>query len=184
MNKYNLLTVVEEYKTRTKSGVSQRRLKCLCDCGNTTDVEKSKVIHGITKSCGCIQKEMRKNLGKINILPKYQASINEVFNVYKHSAMKRGFIFELRKDEFVDIVTKECIYCGDKLTNEHNKPFNNGNFLYTGIDRYDNEKGYIKSNCVPCCSVCNRMKTNMGVQEFKNRIIKIIQNVDIWERTA
>ncbi len=182
--KYNKLTIVEEYKTRTKQGRSQRRFKCLCDCGKMTDVEKSKVVGGVTKSCGCIQKEMRNNLGKMNILPKYHASINEVFNVYRNSAIKRGFSFELNREEFVDIVTKECIYCGDKLTNKHYRSLNNGNFLYTGIDRYDNEKGYIKGNCVPCCSVCNRMKTNMGIQDFKNRIIKIINNVSAWERTA
>jgi len=182
--KYGKLTIVEEYKTRTKTGRSQRRLKCLCDCGNITDVEKAKVVGGITKSCGCVQKEMRKNLGKSRMLPKYQASINEVFSVYRKSAIKRGFIFQLNREEFLNIITRECIYCGDKLTNTHVKPFNNGNFSYTGIDRYDNNRGYVKDNCVPCCEKCNRMKTNMSIEDFKNQIMKIINNVDVWQRTA
>lgn len=182
--KYNKLTILEEYKIRTKAGRSQRRFKCLCDCGKTTDVEKAKVINGITKSCGCIQDEMRKNLGKSRMLPKFQASINEVFNVYKRSAIKRGLVFNLKKQEFVTIITKACVYCGDRLTNTHRKKCNNGNFSYTGIDRHDNSKGYIKDNCVPCCSVCNRMKTNMSVEDFKNKIIKIINNFDVWQRTV
>lgn len=183
-NKYGKLTVIHEYKYRYSNGRSCRKLKCLCDCGKITNPVKEKVVCGKTQSCGCGQEEMRKSLGKKMMLPLFQASINEVFNVYKNSAIKRGFAFELNMEEFIDIVTRECIYCGDSLTNEHNKPFNNGNFLYTGIDRYDNEKGYIKSNCVSCCSVCNRMKTNMSVDDFKNKIIKIINNSNVWERTA
>jgi 5-methylcytosine-specific restriction endonuclease McrA len=31
-------------------------------------------------------------------------------------------------------------------------------FLYSGIDRKDNEKGYTEENCVPCCKRCNGIK--------------------------
>lgn len=50
--KFNKLKLVE--KTITEEGVNYL---WLCDCGNTTNVPLSNVTKGITKSCGCLQKE-------------------------------------------------------------------------------------------------------------------------------
>jgi hypothetical protein len=36
--------------------------KCLCDCGNITYVDRTKLQSGHTKSCGCIRQEMYKSL--------------------------------------------------------------------------------------------------------------------------
>lgn len=38
--------------------------ECICDCGNTTIVPSNKLKRGHTKSCGCIQSDMRRNFGK------------------------------------------------------------------------------------------------------------------------
>ena len=35
--------------------------KCKCDCGNTVEVLRSHLTNGLTKSCGCLQKERVKN---------------------------------------------------------------------------------------------------------------------------
>jgi hypothetical protein len=32
---------------------------------------------------------------------------------------------------------------------------------YNGIDRVDNEKGYLVENCVPCCFTCNSLKKSV-----------------------
>ena len=32
---------------------------CVCDCGNSTEVRTNKLISGHTKSCGCLQRDMR-----------------------------------------------------------------------------------------------------------------------------
>ena len=31
--------------------------KCVCDCGNTLITQRSSLIRGDTKSCGCLNKE-------------------------------------------------------------------------------------------------------------------------------
>ena len=179
-NRYGRLTVIcmegRDYRGRIA-------FKCLCDCGKNTDVQKAKVIAGDTKSCGCLLIESRKNFGDRVKLPNGEATINQVYGVYKNSAKKRGYEFKLTKQEFVSIIIKPCIYCGDSLTNKLDREDNNGCFEYTGIDRYNNDIGYSKDNCVPCCSVCNRMKTNMNIEDFKNKIIKIINN-NMWQRTS
>jgi len=38
--------------------------ECKCDCGNIVEIKSSNLIHGKTKSCGCLQKEFAKQLGK------------------------------------------------------------------------------------------------------------------------
>jgi hypothetical protein len=69
------------------------------------------------------------------------------FKQYFTSAVKRGYPFELTIEEFTFLVTKPCYYCGY---------FKKGEVV--GIDRFDNEQGYILSNCRPCCEECNHMK--------------------------
>jgi len=41
-----------------------------------------------------------------------------------------------------------------------------------GIDRKDNSSGYVESNVVPCCEVCNKAKLCMGYEEFIAYLIR------------
>lgn len=50
--KFNRLTVVEEYKKLTP-----RKIRCICDCGNEIIALKTSVMAGATQSCGCLQSE-------------------------------------------------------------------------------------------------------------------------------
>ena len=54
---YNRLTVVE-FAERRKGKIY---LKCKCSCGNETIVEKYSLVHGNTKSCGCLISESSHN---------------------------------------------------------------------------------------------------------------------------
>lgn len=47
-----LVVIGEDYNKKTK------RYKCVCDCGNISYPTKSSLVRGITKSCGCLQKEV------------------------------------------------------------------------------------------------------------------------------
>lgn len=183
-DKYGKLTVIREYRSRYANGRPCRKLECLCDCGKTTHPVKEKVIGGKTKSCGCSQDEMRRNLGKMNMLPIGQSSINQVFEVYKKSAKIRGYEFLLSKDDFIRISTQPCIYCGDLLSNELKRDGANGSFRYTGIDRYDNLIGYTIDNSIPCCKICNRVKTDMTTDFMYKHLSKMIANSHLWQRTA
>jgi len=49
--------------------------------------------------------------------------------------------------------------------------------VYTGIDRVDNSKGYIPTNVVPCCGVCNFMKGRLGLDIFLTQIKRIHANL-------
>ena len=53
--KFNKLTVIEEYVNNEKG--KPRKWKCVCDCGNEKIVVGADLKRGHTKSCGCYQKE-------------------------------------------------------------------------------------------------------------------------------
>ena len=42
-----------------------------------------------------------------------------------------------------------------------------------GIDRQDNSKGYEIGNCVPCCTKCNLLKSDMSYEDFCLWITKV-----------
>lgn len=81
---------------------------------------------------------------------------------YKKGADDRELPFSLSHDEFRELISGECFYCGRKSSNL----FNAYKFKYNGIDRADNSRGYHKDNCVTSCGRCNRMKCTMSQEEF------------------
>ena len=41
------------------------------------------------------------------------------------------------------------------------------------VDRKDNKKGYNIDNCFSCCSICNKMKSNIEIEVFISKCKKI-----------
>lgn len=85
------------------------------------------------------------------------------FWIYRTSAKKRGYVFDLTKDEFMAIVDSPCTYCSRAKG---------------GVDRMDNSIGYTKANSTPCCATCNRIKGASTVAEFVSRCIR---TANIWQ---
>lgn len=46
-----------------------------------------------------------------------------------------------------------------------------------GVDRADPSLGYIPTNCVPCCAMCNMMKNGYGQEAFIAKVKQIAQNL-------
>lgn len=46
-------------------------------------------------------------------------------------------------------------------------------FVYNGIDRVNNAKGYVTGNVVSCCKNCNLMKKNMSADAFIAHVRRI-----------
>ena len=167
--KFGRLEVLEE-------GIKQKthqKYICQCDCGNMCEVIGHKLSEGRTQSCGCLSAELARDRRQ---LPKGIASFNQLYSVYKNSAEKRNYDFNLNKDKFKELTTSNCFYCGQKPNSTAGNKSLNGLYTYNGIDRVDNLKGYILGNVVPCCQDCNRMKGQLSVNEFKEKINKILKN--------
>lgn len=68
----------------------------------------------------------------------------------------------LSLEEIVNILFDNCYYCNvAPMYTYYNYPIK-----FNGIDRINNNLGYIKNNCVACCFICNRAKANMTQSQF------------------
>lgn len=151
---------------------------CECDCGEKISVRSRELSRGHTQSCGCLSREALKNSkarGR-NRLPFGHASRNELLASYIKSAKDRGYAWELSLEQFIDLVTGPCVYCGtarDKVRKPNIGV--NGGFEYTGIDRVNNGEGYTLSNTVSCCWICNRAKHVLSSSEFQAWIDRLVK---------
>lgn len=169
------------YKNRTytvleidveRSNKNRRRVYYKCKCNNCGrilslrwDAIEKDTVQG--KCCKCI--------GNAKV-PTMESLYNIFYGRYQQNAISRNFPFELTKEEFKDLVSKNCAYCGSEpIEIQSLKRYNKtGNSIFmNGIDRIDSNQGYSLDNCVPCCEMCNRMKLNYSYDDFFNHISKI-----------
>jgi hypothetical protein len=154
------------------------RWMCQCDCGISKSIAKGNLTgKSATKSCGCIRKEIckarerRKNHFKFARVQRY----------YKRNAKVRGLDWQLTQDEFARLISDECWYCGDGPSSHIPKRDHTGAYgielFHNGIDRLDNSIGYLIDNTVSCCTICNRAKGSMTVQEFTDWIRRVSESL-------
>ena len=172
--KFGRLTVIERV-SNNKWG--QTKWLCECECGNEKIIYGGSLTRKIesTKSCGCLRNETAGGLNKLNPgLAMMRAKIGQ----YKYSAKKKGHIWNLTEEQFAELTKKDCFYCGAKpgQTCKANKRAN-GDYIYNGIDRRNNDKGYTIDNVVSCCKTCNMAKNSLTIQEFKDWVKRIYNNM-------
>lgn len=134
---------------------------CKCDCGEKSTVVLSKLNNKTTRSCGC-------HLYGKSVVG--ESSRNELIQQYKNRAKKRNLDFELNNDELEVLFKSNCYYCNIPPSQYYNKKKLNGSYTYNGIDRLDNNKGYILNNVVACCGMCNWMKLDHSEESFLNKV--------------
>lgn len=157
------------------AGAGNRWWGCACDCGEKVAVRSRELIRGHTQSCGCLATEIRKSRAGANKLPPGEASLRVFFGQYSRSAKYRGLEFAISEDEFRAMVSAPCAYCGSPPLNDFSGgPKVNGSVLVNGIDRVDNRLGYLKHNCVPCCSDCNMAKGRMSEDRWRAWLDRIV----------
>ncbi len=156
--KFGNLTVIAESEPRLRiSGTKTHYWLCICTCGTQKEIQAQKLKNG-QSSCGCIRK---------NKLSFGEAFLNKLFYNYKKDAKKREFCFNLTKSKFLQLVKRECFYCGESPTVRQKTQNFNGIVPVNGIDRIDPTVGYTIANVVSCCPTCNVAKSDMTLQEFK-----------------
>lgn len=140
---------------------------CECICGTEFKAVASKIRN--TKdslSCGCIYR-------KGFIKPDGYAAFSRIFRNYKSSAKRRSLDFKLSEYQFKALTKSLCYYCGCLPSATIKSGFKSDDYVYNGIDRLDNTQGYTLENSVPCCAMCNSMKSNHSYQDFISKCIEI-----------
>lgn len=153
---------------------------CKCECGNEKIVSRPRLRAGYTQSCGCLYIESRtKKRPHFKCqLPKGEAARRKILYQYKRSAAKRDLIWKLTDEQFNNLINQNCFYCNASPLKTRIVS-TNGSLQYNGIDRVDNNEGYVENNVVSCCHICNHAKCKMSKNEFVEWIQKVYQNLKI-----
>jgi hypothetical protein len=155
---YGYLTALERIPSYTKGKRRVTPWKFKCICGNIVIRESADVKSGGIKSCGC---KMRELISNSRSKPEGIAASNSLYKSYMvNCAEERGYEFNLSKDEFLKITKQNCFYCNKEPSQI--KKSKTSQYIYNGIDRVNNCKGYIKSNVVACCRECNALKSGIS----------------------
>lgn len=161
------------------SGQKRAMWDFLCDCGNSGKISTTNFTHGQTISCGCFKKE------GLNRKPFGMAAFNSKYAGYRIRAKnhKKNLEFSLTREQFRILIESPCHYCGViNSCNFYGKKSNNGNYVSNGIDRIDSNIGYVIENCVPCCTMCNKMKLDLPYNVFFDHIKRILNHASFEER--
>lgn len=167
-NKYGKLLVINRVENNTKGTA---KWLCKCDCGNFSEVLGTSLRNGKSKSCGCAIGNERSGFAVYNIF----------YRSIKGDCERRNLPFDLSLEDVIEIVHKKCTYCRREPYDKkcrYQKPnslLENDCLIINGIDRVIPKLGYTKGNIVPCCKYCNRAKSDLSVEEFKNLITLIFE---------
>lgn len=88
------------------------------------------------------------------------------FGDYLYRAVKKGLPFHMSKEAFETLRSQPCHYCHRPYTSQHKN----------GVDRVNNEQGYVEGNCVSCCGECNQMKGDMSIEDFVNTCRRVSEH--------
>jgi hypothetical protein len=134
-------------------------------CEECKNIEKENVSKEITN---LRQKHNIQVTNVPNELDKKQEDkticVAEFWRSVQKNAYSRSLLFTLSESDFEKLVIQPCYYCGFVSKTRLN-----------GIDRMNNNKGYILSNCISCCKMCNIIKNIQHPNEFLDKI-NIINN--------
>jgi hypothetical protein len=105
--------------------------------------------------------------------------ISCTYNNYKIRAEKLGYDFQMTHEEYDSLIIRNCYICDKPASNTHTN----------GIDRFDNNIGYVSENIRPCCFECNVMKLDLLFDDFINKLTiihscnKNTGKIDVGEKT-
>lgn len=127
-----------------------------------------------------LQQQQQYRLNHPNIIKTYKLNNKEKIRKYSHDynrtlkyrfrsgickAEQRQLDWELTLEQYKKLVSQLCFYCDGALPTTG-----------VGLDRKNNVEGYTISNVVPCCAVCNTVKSNIftsnQILEIKSWLIK------------
>jgi hypothetical protein len=160
---------------RSGSRVTTTLFKCVC--GNELESPISNVMASGIKSCGCqisrlcsLATKKRWAPFRLHQVPGDRA-LGIVFSEYRGRAKYLKLDFGLTFQEFKELSSKPCFYCGHSPFRV--KIVGDDHCLHNGVDRVDNSLGYVNRNLVPCCSICNYAKQTMTQAEFFSWIKRV-----------
>jgi hypothetical protein len=155
--KFGKLTAVQfSGKYYSTSSGNKKRIWCFqCDCGNACEKVMEKAVKGWITSCGCIRAAQHWGVAAIQYM------------VYSEG-YKDG---DLTLEQFIKLSQLPCYWCGGWSPSTRKARSNKAlSWCYHGLDRIDQSRGHFADNVVPCCWVCNDMRSNLSLPKWIEHI--------------
>jgi len=147
---------IERYNKRKNIIVASQQVgavKRTCvTCQTDFDPYKTKFLKESIKCKVCAEKQAKQDKKREDRVRNYKEEHFRNLEMYYKNYIEKANIrekgdFQIEFETFTELVKGSCYYCKYKSDTETN-----------GIDRINNDIGYIKENCVTACWKCNRMK--------------------------
>ena len=119
---------------------------CICKCGNATSVRSNFLIGGVTRSCGCFQKERVSEANYRHGFRQQRETVNRIYRIWIHmrdrcnNPNNKDYYFYGNKG------IKVCTEWND-FVNFYNWAMENGYSDSLEIDRINGERNYEPKNC-------------------------------------
>lgn len=102
------------------------------------------------------------------------SGLSSLLVYYRNEARRKGFEFALTREQFREVVSGECHFCGAKpekiikgpKSRQSRYGEDHSEFLANDLERANLSLGYIPGNCVTCCPTCRKIKKDMDAEEF------------------
>lgn len=168
------------YLTIIKFITAKNMWECSCICGKIVFRQGAALLKYKQPNCGCRKSDYA-------LLPNQLAHKRAIIGDYKRHALDRNFKFDLTEQQAIDLFDRNCYYCNTPPSNKKTvKPSKRlrakykctiTTYYYNGIDRIDSTKDYNVDNCVSCCYNCNRSKSDLEFNVWKDWIKKLYQKM-------
>lgn len=138
--------------------------RSICDCGKKRTVRQTWLRTGKTTECVCCTRKSawgRRARGSLE-----SRSVARQHGSYTSNAIRKGIEFSLTRPECRSLFKSPCYYCGQVPSRPVSPKNDSESVMLNGIDRIDNNKGYVAGNVVPCCSQCNYAKRDLSADQF------------------
>lgn len=144
-----------------------------------TRIIRNRSRKGMTPHCGC-QTKLRMSKGNKGREPSNKKGDRHSLITHVLNSTK-GRASDLNRNDVECLIFSPCHYCGCKPGHYHKlgsgKWQRISEIPRNGIDRKDSSKGYLKENCVSCCTQCNYLKRDMPYDSFLSIIHRIADNI-------
>src|SRR3990167_8617060 len=142
-NRYGRLLVVEQAPRKESPRVSW---VCKCDCGNVITIDASSLKYGITKSCGCLNKEMASRRMKTHGF-KHTRFYNIYFSIFSRCNNPNNKSFPHYGGRGIKNLWSSFEQFRDDMHESYCKHISKYGEKNTTIDRVNNNGNYSKENC-------------------------------------
>jgi hypothetical protein len=151
--KFGKLTI-KSIESKNKNLQSLYYANCLCDCGKEHECLMTSLTKGLTRSCGCLRKELTKEI------------TSNLFASIKAGAKNRKIPFNLTRKEMFEIFIDQNRKCAISGLDIDFGIVDDKKTRTASLDRIDNTEGYYYENVQWVHKTFNFMRGRMSVNNF------------------